>query len=530
MLTILKKVAYAGCLWFTLTAQAAVLSAEDAFQWAWHTEGSLLHFDVTIADGYFLYGDTIKVHEPNTKTALKILDLPPGKPLHNNTHPVLQGKLHFVVPITSEHESLALSFQGCSAEVCFLPQTQIITPHEGLTLWKLLGFWGLGVLLAFTPCMLPMLPIVVGIVLHNQAALPMMTRVLKASTYVLGMASSYAALGWLTHSTLGNLVLLLQSRYVLMVLVGVCVFLGLAQLGLIHLTLPASWQTRIHHATHKIGTASLFSLWLLGALSSLVLSPCVTPPLVAALGYAAHSNTAWQGMAALFLLATGMGSPLVLLSVVGTHLLPRSGRLMRTSNDLLAGLLFATALFLLGRLVPEQWVWPLWALLGISALLRLTHHHNPRLYWGLGLASFLGMVPFVMTMQPSTHTMLHTVTDRKTLHSALAHAKLQNRPVILDFYADWCQACKRLNKTLTDPKYQAFLDGARWIRVDITAATPDQLKLLSEYAVIAPPTLVMLKPAEGSWRAEQIVGETAIEALADTFVPFAANGSKVPQS
>ncbi|WP_313740650.1 protein-disulfide reductase DsbD [Pseudomonas sp.] len=529
--------------------------------------------NVRIQPGYYLYQKRLKFDGLPVEQRPA---LPPALNHHDEffgDSPVYREQLVLQLPATA-HGTLRLGWQGCAdAGLCYPPQTTVLdfgegatrsademTPTAGAALetsagtgevsnadtdqaadqalasdlldgslaWSLLAFFGLGLLLAFTPCSLPMLPILAGLVLGNGASAR--RGWLLASSYVVSMALVYAALGVLAAALGASLQAWLQQPWLLGALAALFVLLALPMFGAFELQLPMALRDRLDRAGRNTQGGSLSGAALLGALSGLLLGPCMTAPLAGALLFIAQSGDLLQGGLVLFSLGLGMGVPLLLLVTLGNRFLPRPGAWMDRVKTVFGFVFLAMALYILRTVLPAPLVlglaaawllslaWSTWQALGAHPVLRAL----PALagLWGglmmVGAAAGSGdpwqplrpfaAQPVAMAAQPAAQT-FSTVTSQRQLQTALDAAKATNQWVMLDYTADWCVACKVMEQQVfSRADVQASLAAVRLIRVDVTTDSADSRALLQRYQVPGPPSLLWIGPNGDERRARRITG------------------------
>ncbi|HCL54693.1 MAG TPA: thiol:disulfide interchange protein, partial [Pseudomonas sp.] len=444
-------------------------------------------------------------------------------------------------------------WQGCAdAGLCYPPQTTLVDLggeasvatleaeqasdqalasglQQGNLAWGLLAFFGLGLLLAFTPCSLPMLPILAGLVLGNGASAR--RGWMLAGTYVLSMALVYAALGVVAALLGASLQAWLQQPWLLGSLAALFVLLALPMFGAFELQLPAALRDRLDRAGQGTRGGNLYGAALLGVLSGLLLGPCMTAPLAGALLYIAQSGDVLQGALVLFSLGLGMGVPLLLIVTLGNRFLPRPGAWMNLVKGIFGFVFLAMALYTVRSLLPASlllalsgaWLialgWTAWPALQRLPALRIA----PLLaaMWGglllVGAAAggddlWQPLRPFtggtVAATDSPAHDAFVTVSTPEALQRELDAAKGRNQWVLLDYYADWCVACKVMEKQVfSRSDVQAELAGVHLLRLDVTTDTPASKALLQRYQVPGPPTLIWLGPEGQERRARRITGE-----------------------
>lgn len=409
----------------------------------------------------------------------------------------------------------------------------------GQSAWVVLPvFFGLGLLLAFTPCTLPMLPIVSSLVVGQQLgeqagrAKPMAL----ALVYVLGMSLTYAVLGVVAGLTGQSLVMAMQQPPVLWAFSGVLVLLGLALLMGYSLQLPSGFQSWIQEKTGRFKGGQFVPVLIMGVLSALLLGPCVAPPLAGALLFIGQTGDAVLGGAALFLLALGMGLPLVLFAAGAGAAVPKAGLWMSWVSAAFGFLLLAVAVWTATPVTPVPVVMALWAFLG--ALLAAALFHGARDGFGLKtrgqvLAKTLGLVvatlavvygvgalsrsgdllnPLRGVSYPASGAVQaenkasHVPFKRVGSAEALDTLRKSAKPVMLDFYADWCVSCKEFELfTLSDSNVKTRLAGIEMLQVDVTPNSPDDQALLKHFKLFGPPAILFF-PAGQDVEIHRVIG------------------------
>ncbi|GAB4061685.1 protein-disulfide reductase DsbD [Uliginosibacterium sediminicola] len=531
-----------------------------------------VQLQLQVAPGYYLYRDKFEFRlDPGGPLAGSAARYPQGE-IHEDRffgkQTIFKNRFTIALPVpatTDEHSQLFLTVQGCSEKlgVCYppfeiaatlkaasmslapgasggsllgtlggqpaalieTPESRIampgeLIPAEDSRIAGLLGsgkllaivgsFFGFGLLLAFTPCVLPMLPILSGIIVGKGATISRARALLLSCAYVLGMALTYTAAGIAAGYTGAALSTWLQNAWVLAALALLFVLLALPMFGLFELQLPSSLQSRLAAFANRQGS-SLGGLALMGAISALVVGPCMTAPLAGALLSIAQSGDARIGGIALFALAIGMGTPLILIGVLARHWLPRPGPWMDGVKAFFGWLLLATALWLLYPVLPPGLFSALAVLmLAVPALLlwlRSRRMQTPayrltRLTAVLLLLGALGLGSWQLSQHQARSQVaalpfaaIHTIAE---LDQALARS---TQPVLLDFYADWCVSCREMEHyTLRDPAVRERLAGFTLLRVDVTANTPDDQALLKRFALYAPPAMLFFKGGQAAGR------------------------------
>ena len=516
-----------------------------------------LHWQIT--DQYYLYKKRFKFDGLN---AAQTPVLPQGQE-HSDEFfgatQVYRDSLELLIPAGASGQ-VKVSWQGCAdAGLCYPPQSQTVdlggtqpAAEQGQAQdqslasslqqrslgWSLLLFFGLGLLLAFTPCSLPMLPILAGLVVGSGASPGRGFAV--AGSYVLSMALVYASLGVLAALLGANLQALLQQPWLLGSFAALFVLLALPMFGFFELQLPGALRDRLESAGRGRKGGSLIGAGVLGALSGLLVGPCMTAPLAGALLYIAQSGNAVQGGLVLFTLGVGIGMPLLLLVTVGSRFLPKPGAWMNLMKGLFGFLFLGTALLLVRPVLDESLWLALWGVLLLIVAGSLWQQAQQflrvkALFAPLGLlAGLWGSLMLIGAAGGSTdpwqplqvytaktvagspsqtaHDAFITVNNPADLERELAAAKAQGQWVMLDYYADWCVSCKVMEKKVFgQPHVMQALNGVRLLRLDVTDDTVASRDLLSRYQVPGPPTFIWIGPNGIERRAQRITGEVNAE-------------------
>ena len=516
-----------------------------------------LHWQIT--DQYYLYKKRFKFEGLDPA---QTPELPQGQE-HSDEFfgatQVYRDSLELLIPAGASGQ-VKVSWQGCAdAGLCYPPQSQTVdlggtqpAAEQGQAQdqslasslqqrslgWSLLLFFGLGLLLAFTPCSLPMLPILAGLVVGSGASPGRGFAV--AGSYVLSMALVYASLGVLAALLGANLQALLQQPWLLGSFAALFVLLALPMFGFFELQLPGALRDRLESAGRGRKGGSLIGAGVLGALSGLLVGPCMTAPLAGALLYIAQSGNAVQGGLVLFTLGVGIGMPLLLLVTVGSRFLPKPGAWMNLMKGLFGFLFLGTALLLVRPVLDESLWLALWGVLLLIVAGSLWQQAQQflrvkALFAPLGLlAGLWGSLMLIGAAGGSTdpwqplqvytaktvagspsqtaHDAFITVNNPADLERELAAAKAQGQWVMLDYYADWCVSCKVMEKKVFgQPHVMQALNGVRLLRLDVTDDTVASRDLLSRYQVPGPPTFIWIGPNGIERRAQRITGEVNAE-------------------
>jgi thiol:disulfide interchange protein DsbD len=505
-------------------------------------------------EGYYLYRHRFQFRADPADVGLGAAQLPDGEKKHDEYFgdvEVYHGILDVELPRSNQRAfTLAVTYQGCADKgLCYPPETERlsidgsdiavadkVTAATANWSWRELALFFLaGIGLTFTPCVLPMLPILSGVVLRGQVG---GVRGLNLSlAYVLSMAACFALLGALMgmFGAQLNLQARLQSAWVLVPFATFFAVFALAMFGVFELKLPNAISHRLQHIAGRTEGGSLWGAAVLGVVSSLLVSPCVSAPLAGALLYISASGDALGGGLKLFLLGLGMGTPLLLVATGGAAWLPKSGPWLVYVKNAIGVLLLALAIGLLSRVLPGQvtllLVGLLWGGVGLFLGALEFVYKPPRKRLGQLLGLFLlfyamacwygafsgqsdllnplGRTTVVATGNaPQNTSTWQTVSTPADLDRVLADAKTSGTPLLLDWYADWCISCKVIeHEVLDDAKVVERLKGYRLIRFDITASNAEQRTLLDRYKLFGPPAL-MFFGKNGIERADvRVIGE-----------------------
>ncbi|EPY8428727.1 protein-disulfide reductase DsbD [Citrobacter youngae] len=522
---------------FDSPGRSQFVPADRAFIFDFQQNQHDLNFSWQVKDGYYLYRKQISITPSQADIAE--VKLPPGVWHEDEFYgksEIYRKQLNVPVTINqaASGATLTVTYQGCAdAGFCYPPETKTVPLSEVMArtdatptptpdtvapekqsqpaaqlpfsaLWALL----IGIGIAFTPCILPMYPLISGIVLGGKQRLSTGRALLLTFIYIQGMALTYTALGLVVAAAGLQFQAALQHPYVLIGLAIVFTLLALSMFGLFTLQLPSSLQTRLTLMSNRQQGGSPGSVFAMGAISGLICSPCTTAPLSAILLYIAQSGNMWLGGGTLYLYALGMGLPLMLITVFGNRLLPKSGPWMEHVKTAFGFVILALPVFLLERIIGDEWGIRLWSLLGVAFfgwafITSLQAKHAwMRIVQIVLLAAALVCVRPLQDWAfgaPHTQTQAHLnftpVASVDALNQALEQAK--GRPVMLDLYADWCVACKEFEKyTFSNPQVQQALGNTVLLQADVTANNAQDVALLKHLQVLGLPTILFFD-AEG---------------------------------
>lgn len=401
------------------------------------------------------------------------------------------------------------------------------------------AFFGFGLLLAFTPCVFPMVPILSSLIAGQGANLTRRRALLLALTYVLSMSLTYTIIGILAALLGQNIQAWFQNPWVIGAFSGLFVLLALSMFGLYELQLPTSAQHRLIEWSNRQSGGHYTGVAVMGLLSALIIGPCVAPPLIGILTFIAVTGDLLSGAVALFVLSLGMGTPLLILGASAGHWLPHAGHWMERIKAIFGVLLLGVALWLLERILPAPLIMVLWALLCIvtatwMGALQSVAHGAPAwrmLVKGLGIVLLIYGVLLMVGMaaggrdpwQPlrglsfisasaRTAPLFRPVKTVAEVEQAVREAG--QRPVLLDFYADWCSTCKEMERfTFSDPGVQATLATLVALQADVTAHDAADRALLKHFDLVGPPALLLFDAEGRERRAQRVVGFVDAPAL-----------------
>jgi thiol:disulfide interchange protein DsbD len=561
-------------------AQPELLEPEQAFRFAARLkEAGAIEVRYRIAPGYYMYRDKFRFAASPEAVRLGAPKLPPGVLRRDEFFGEVEtyrGEVAIEIPFAIEGAAvpeftLIATSQGCAdVGVCYTPQEQkaqlrlaaIGAPPAGLFdavagasddavaslfasgFWLVVAsFFGFGLLLAFTPCMLPMVPILSGAIAGHGRHLTRRRGLALAASFVLGMALTYAIAGVAAGLSGAMLSAALQHPVVLGAFAAVFVVLALSMFGLYELQLPASLQSRIAEASRHFHGGHVLGVFSMGVLSALVIGPCVAAPLAGALLYIGRSGDVVLGGAALFAMALGLGTPLLALGASAGALVPKAGPWMETVKRFFGVLLLAVAIYILSPVIPLAVQMLLWAglliLTGIflRALDPLPEgaHGFERVCKGLGVIALVAGVAYLVgalsgardplqplaglragapEAAPSAPPRFERVSTLAELDARVKAAA--GRPVMLDFYADWCVSCKELERyTFSDARVQERLREMVLLQADVTANSSEDRALLRRFRLFGPPGIVFFDRAGHEIPGLRVIGFQSAERFAE---------------
>jgi thiol:disulfide interchange protein DsbD len=574
LLLCLATLAQADLLTFG-SKKPSFLPADQAFELNVHATGAdTLLASFTVTPGYYLYRDKISFSIADGKTKITRITLPKGESKNDPNFGMIEVyHQSFQVEITLDKvdvkKPLVLNarYQGCSDEgLCYPPiektlrlelaqtisaspspqtnipdkglapeneNTQIAKLFKGGSFWLIISFFfGAGLLLALTPCVFPMIPILSGIIVGRGHKITHTHAFILSLAYVLGMAVTYAIAG-VAAGYSGNLISnALQTPWVLGSFAALFVLLSLSMFGLYELQLPSALQSKLTDTSNKLHGGHLSGVFGMGALSAIIMGPCVAAPLAGALLYISQTHDAVLGGTALFVLALGMGAPLLLIGTSAGALLPKAGAWMEAVKRSFGVMMLAMAIWIIMPVITVTVQMLLWATLLIFSATYLHAldplPHNGRGWHkfskGIGILALLLGVAYLIGALSGARDILRPLGNMErtaaeapaTLHfervKSMAEldariTQANGKTVMLDFYADWCVSCKEMERfTFTDAGVQARLKNTVLLQADVTANNADDKALLQRFQLFGPPATLFFDKQGRELTDSRVVG------------------------
>jgi thioredoxin:protein disulfide reductase len=559
------------------------LSSEKAFVFTTYVDAqNQITFQWNIAPGYYLYQNKFRFSlAPTSGLQIGKITWPSGlgkKNINGVSYPTYSGLVKVTVPLLGSFRGpliLTIDYQGCSLSgFCYAPikrylhidlndlkpsqdltqqitaisdakpilsdqeKTQAIFAEHHSVMFILLSFLGIGLLLAFTPCVLPMIPILSGIIVGHKRQVSTKRAFSLSFAYVMGMALTYAVAGMIVAILGSSIQAFFQKTAVIVLFSGVFVLLSLSLFGLYDLQLPGRWQNHITRWSHRFQGGTYISVFLMGCISTLIVSPCVSAPLVGVLAYIAQTGNALLGAAALLMLGVGMGMPLLVIGTSAGKWMPKAGHWMELVKKLFGVLMLSVAIWMLSRVIPGPVTLFLWSLLCMGTGIAIVMFYKT-MHRGVMLLRIAGTVALVYgiilmigaalgntnplapwdswnTSKISQPALFIVVHNQHQLEQELQEAKQEKKPVIMDFYADWCVTCVLMDQhVFTNEKVREALSGKLRLRIDVTNNDKWDREVMQRYHVVAPPTMLFFDDNGDELSSQRIVGEVNTKEFLD---------------
>ncbi len=552
------------------------------------TQPNRLRVHWIIAEGYYLYRDKLSVTlEDAPGTTISNVDIPPGETKHDEYFGEVQVFHDEVTAMVTLQRAgtdpgditIRVGYQGCAeAGICYPPIKKILTVSlaggaaaatpvaqaaatqradvsvasqsqddivrvltESSLGWVVLFFFGAGILLAFTACMYPMIPIISSIIVGQGKQITAVKAFVLTLIYIEAVAITYAVIGLVSAQLGAGVQAFFQNPWILSMFALIFVGLALSMFGFYNLQLPASIQAKLSETSNRMKGGTIVGVAVMGVLSALIVGPCAGPVLIGALIYTSQSGDYLTGALAMFALGNGLGAPLLVICTSGGKLLPRAGGWMDTVKAVFGVILLGVAILMLERILPGPVTMVLWALLLIipaiymGALDSLAPDASGwrRLWKGLGIAMLVyGIILIIgattgardpfnplrnVTMgmvaggtgeqHASQHLKFQRIKTVEDFQQAVADSSAAGKPVMLDFYADWCTYCIKMEDyTFSDSSVQAALANTTLLQADVTANDEEDLALLNHFGLFAPPAILFYDSNGNEVSGSRVVG------------------------
>jgi thiol:disulfide interchange protein DsbD len=571
-----------------LGGQDDILEPDEAFQISYEAQPGKFKASWVIADGHYLYRDKIQITTTEATVVPSPLLMPAGDakddPIFNKTLYVFHNFAEATLPYTfTDNEGKDVTFnvkyQGCSevSGICYPPQTKSFTVkvmpiaaataaqsagavdiseplseqdqiasalHSGGWL-TLVVFFGAGLLLAFTPCVFPMVPILSGIIVGQGKEISTSKAFYLSLVYVLAMAMTYTVIGVLVGIFGGNIQAWFQNPWIIGSFAALFVALSFSMFGFYELQMPASIQSKLANISNSQQGGNIVGVAIMGFLSALIVGPCVTAPLAGALIYIAETGDAVLGGLALFSLSMGMGAPLLLIGASAGKLLPKAGAWMDAVKAVFGVLLLGLAIWLLERVTPAAVTMALWAALIIVSAIYMGAIDSlgegssgwKKLWKGLGVLLLIygillliglasgnrnifqplkGLGSVSTAVSQVEHLNFKQIKGVDGLNAELAKARAAGKPVMLDFYADWCVSCKEMEAlTFANAEVQKALAGTVLLQADVTPNDAKDTELYKHFGIIGPPSIMFFDRNGEERRNYRVVGYMPAEKFSE---------------
>lgn len=565
----MKKILLLICVFvysFSSSLNQEFLEPNEAFKPVFTKNEDSLNFKLDLGRDIYLYDDKLKIFitKPEKIEITKDINIP--KPVAYQEFIVQFNNLDLTIPfsllkskIESNEYEIEIKFQGCSkAGLCYAPMSEkyLITNDsktsnqelkkeeqkveatttlnetdsiasslkDGNLFLVLVTFFGFGLLLSLTPCVFPMIPILSSIIVGASKNEDMTARkgFLLSLVYVLSMSVAYTIAGVIAGVFGANLQAALQNPYVLVVFALIFVALAFSMFGYFEIKLPQSIQTRVNKTTDGKEKQGIIGIAIMGFLSALIVGPCVAPPLAGALVYIGQTGDAILGGMALFVMSLGMGVPLLLIGLGAGKFMPKPGGWMESITKIFGIVMLGVAIWLLERVLSASVIMSLWALLLLGTAIYLKTITNMIAELLSSVLFILGVVLLVGLISGATNPLnpLEKLTGSKSVNTnELVFKKVKNitelelaiknsdKPIMLDFWASWCVACKELEEiTFKDKEVIQKLQGFTLLKADVTQNSDEDKALQKMFGIVGPPALIFWDKNKKEVKSSKIVG------------------------
>jgi thioredoxin:protein disulfide reductase len=561
-------------------AEDDILDPDEAFKISYDSQPGLFKVSWDIAEGHYLYRDKMQITTDEPGINSNPLVMPQGDakddPIFNKTLYVFHNLADVALPYQyndsgNKEVTFKVKYQGCSeiSGICYPPQTKKFTVklspiseaqaaasqqeaglsepvseqdeianalRSGNTWLTLIIFFGAGLLLAFTPCVFPMIPILSGIIVGQGEEITTRKAFYLSLVYVLAMAFTYTIVGILVGLSGENIQAWFQNPWIIGSFAAIFVALSFSMFGFYELQMPASIQSKLVNISNSQQGGNIVGVAIMGFLSALIVGPCVTAPLVGALIYIAETGDAVLGGMALFSLSMGMGAPLLLIGASAGKFLPKAGAWMDAVKAVFGVLLLGLAIWLLERVAPAAATMALWAALIIVSAIYMGAMDSlaegssgwKKLWKGLGVLLLIygiiillglasgnrnvyqplkGLAGISGTASQVEHLNFKQIKGVDGFNAELERANAAGKTVMLDFYADWCVSCKEMEAfTFSDPAVQKALDGVVLLQADVTPNDEKDTELYKHFGIIGPPSIMFFGTDGKENRNYRVVG------------------------
>jgi thiol:disulfide interchange protein DsbD len=561
-------------------AEDDILDPDEAFKISYDSQPGLFKVSWDIAEGHYLYRDKMQITTDEPGINSNPLVMPQGDakddPIFNKTLYVFHNLADVALPYQyndsgDKEVTFKVKYQGCSeiSGICYPPQTKKFTVklspiseaqaaasqqeaglsepvseqdeianalRSGNTWLTLIIFFGAGLLLAFTPCVFPMIPILSGIIVGQGEEITTRKAFYLSLVYVLAMAFTYTIVGILVGLSGENIQAWFQNPWIIGSFAAIFVALSFSMFGFYELQMPASIQSKLVNISNSQQGGNIVGVAIMGFLSALIVGPCVTAPLVGALIYIAETGDAVLGGMALFSLSMGMGAPLLLIGASAGKFLPKAGAWMDAVKAVFGVLLLGLAIWLLERVAPAAATMALWAALIIVSAIYMGAMDSlaegssgwKKLWKGLGVLLLIygiiillglasgnrnvyqplkGLAGISGTASQVEHLNFKQIKGVDGFNAELERANAAGKTVMLDFYADWCVSCKEMEAfTFSDPAVQKALDGVVLLQADVTPNDEKDTELYKHFGIVGPPSIMFFGTDGKENRNYRVVG------------------------